>query len=290
MQSVPKEWAGPLAVVIVSFLFFSFLWFGIAKRRTSERIVRKNQLSTAPKNSHMKYDPLHGVSHRSVKAELATRIVSSTHAAVCCFGALSTLLAEGPELWDDTLWRTSSRMRFYFAVSIAYFIGDVLICVVLFQDYGIEFFIHALCGLFGLSVICLGDMFHFFGCVGLLWEISTIFLNNRWFLLEYGMKKSALMTVNNLILVPTFTAVRVCVGCPLSFRFWSQLSDARADGVVSPWIYLGVTAMLICLNGLNVFWSFKLWEKLVKLLFDTNKRKTDDNGSTPIADSQGKEE
>ncbi len=52
--------------------------------------------------------------------------------------------------------------------------------------------------------------------------------------------------------------LQVVLGCPYSFKFWSQLSDARADGIVSPWIYLGVTAMLVCFNCLNVFWSYKV--------------------------------
>mmetsp|Transcript_132 Transcript_132/g.251 ORF Transcript_132/g.251 Transcript_132/m.251 type:complete len:332 (-) Transcript_132:158-1153(-) len=285
LASIPEEWAGPLAVVILSFFFFSFVWFGLAKRRTSDRIVRKNHLETAPKNSHMKFDPRNGISHRSLKAELATRVVSSVHAAICCYGALSSLWWE-PELSVDMLWKVSPRARFYFSVSISYFIGDVLICIVLFQDYGIEFLIHALCGLFGLSVICLGNMFHFFGCVGLSWELSTIFLNNRWFLLEYNMKKSPLMTINNFLLVPTFTVVRVVIGCPFSFLFWSQLSDARAEGVVSPWIYLGVTAMLVGLNTLNIFWSFKLWEKLIKMIRDGRRQGGGEEGGQRPAEDE----
>jgi hypothetical protein len=60
--------------------------------------------------------------------------------------------------------------------------------------------------------------------MGMLWELSTIFLNNRWFLLEYGKKGTTLFVVNGFVLVLVFTVIRVIVGCPYSYIFWSQLS------------------------------------------------------------------
>ena len=49
------------------------------------------------------------------------------------------------------------RCRFYFAISMAYFLGDILVCLVMFREYGSLFMLHAVCGLVGLAIICLGN-------------------------------------------------------------------------------------------------------------------------------------
>ena len=42
------------------------------------------------------------------------------------------------------------------------------------------FVLHAIASLIGLAIMCFGNMFHFFGCIGMLWEITTIMINNRY--------------------------------------------------------------------------------------------------------------
>mmetsp|Transcript_38693 Transcript_38693/g.60333 ORF Transcript_38693/g.60333 Transcript_38693/m.60333 type:complete len:310 (-) Transcript_38693:1726-2655(-) len=247
-----------LQVMMASFTVFCLIWFGIAKRPTSNRIREKYNLKNAVGDPSNQYDPISGQSHRFFKAELATRVLSTLHAVIVCYGAVHSLLSE-PELYADMLWKTSPVCTFYFAVSMAYFIGDIILCVVMFKEYGTLFLIHALCGLFGLTVICFGHKFHFFGCIGLLWEMSTVFLNNRWLMLEYGYKRTTLFVVNSLALVLCFIVVRVVLGCPFSYMFWSQLSAARAEGMVGRWTYLAVTFMLGGFNFLNIFWAYKVW-------------------------------
>ena len=49
-----------------------------------------------------------------------------------------------------------------------------------FREYGVLFVLHAIASLIGLSILCFGNLAHFFGCVGLLWEVTTILINNRY--------------------------------------------------------------------------------------------------------------
>ncbi|KAJ1488598.1 TLC domain-containing protein [Baffinella frigidus] len=257
ISGVPLEWAGPLLVMAVAFVGFLLVWMLSAKRPTSERLVRKYNLKVAQGDPNNKFDPVSGHTVRFFKAELATRIVSTLHALIACAGA-ARCLHMSPALYEDMLWTTSNSARFYFSISMAYFLGDILVCLVMFREYGPLFMLHAVCGLVSLCIICLGNQFHFFGLVGMLWELSTIFLNNRWFLLEYGKKGTSLFVVNGFVLVLVFTVIRVVVGCPYSYMFWSQLSVARADGKVSHLLYLGVTSMLAGFNCLNIYWCWQL--------------------------------
>ncbi len=59
----------------------------------------------------------------------------------------------------------------------------------MFRAYGALFLLHALASLAALSVCVFGQRFHYYGCMGLLWESSTLFLNARWLLREYGVKR-----------------------------------------------------------------------------------------------------
>ena len=258
LSSVPPEWAGPLLVIIASFAMFCALWMLIAKRPTSRRILKKFKLQPATEDCYSQFCPKTGSSHRFFKAELATRVVSTVHACICCNGALRCLWMEREGLFDDMLWKTLPATKFYFSISLAYFIGDLLVCSVQFREYGVLFVLHALSSLVALALICFGDMFHFLGCVGLLWELSTIFINNRWALLEYGYKNTFWFHLNGFTLVAVFCVVRLAVGLPLSYLFWAQLSMARADELVGRGMYLLVTTVLAGFNALNVYWSYKL--------------------------------
>eukprot|EP00802_Teleaulax_amphioxeia_P011319 Tamp_11351.p1 GENE.Tamp_11351~~Tamp_11351.p1 ORF type:complete len:429 (+),score=51.08 Tamp_11351:174-1460(+) len=257
LAAVPPSWAGPLMVMHVSFFAFACLWFVIAKRPTSRRILHKYKLQTALEDRYSQFDPKSGSSHRFFKAELATRVASSVHASVCCYGALVCLLGEN-SLAEDKLWNALPRTTFYFSISIAYFIGDLLICSIQFREYGVLFVLHAIASLIGLSIMCFGNMFHFFGCIGMLWEFTTIMINNRWLLLEYGYKNTLFYHLNGLVLVLVFFAVRVVVGCWYSYMFWNSLSEAHTEGQVGRGLYLLVTIVLAGFNSLNIYWCYKL--------------------------------
>ena len=86
LESVPPSWAGPLMVMNASFFTFACLWFVIAKRPTSRRIMHKYKLQTALEDCYTQFDPKSGSSHRFFKAELATRVASSVHARHDCVG------------------------------------------------------------------------------------------------------------------------------------------------------------------------------------------------------------
>ena len=264
LSSVPAEWAGPLMVMLVSFMVFAGMWLALAKRPTSQRIAKEKKLHRAVDDPYSFYDPSSGQSHRFFKAELATRIVSTIHAALVCYGAAMGLYTHR-NMFQDMLWATSPIVRFWYSVSLAYFLGDILLCVVMFREYGFMFTFHGICAFAAVAIICLGNMFHFFGCIGFLWEFSTIFLNLRWFMLEYGFKETLAFKLNGIALVFFFFIFRIFIGCPYSFIFWTQLSSARAEGKISGGVYLTMSLMLGGVNSLNIFWGKKLMHGLIRL-------------------------
>ncbi len=130
LAAIPPEYAGRLAVVLLSFASFVLIWLMFAKRPTSSR----SQAEALAEH----------VSVKTAKTELATRIVSTVHAVVVAQGAVRAVL------FDDSLRHdmggTSDALSVYTAVALAYFLGDVLICCVQFESYGYSFLFHAVGG------------------------------------------------------------------------------------------------------------------------------------------------
>ena len=53
--------------------------------------------------------------------------------------------------WEGLNLEWSSKvMVFYTAISVGYFVGDLIICLVQLEDYGVSFLFHATCGFGGL--------------------------------------------------------------------------------------------------------------------------------------------
>ena len=98
LAAVPPSWAGPLMVMHVSFFTFACLWFVVAKRPTSRRILHKYKLQTALEDRYSQYDPKSGSSHRFFKAELATHVASSVHARHDCICILHSIPSRVPRI------------------------------------------------------------------------------------------------------------------------------------------------------------------------------------------------
>lgn len=155
------------------------------------------------------------------------------------------------------------------ALAMGYFLWDLYICVRHYSLYGFEFLAHALSSLYvftlGLKPYCQAWIGKF-----LLFEASTPFVNNNWFIAQ--LSKSSSRTVvpdwfnvaNGLLLLGTFFSVRILWGfVAVSILLCQMWKERHELPVVQSAILLSLNLIL---NTLNLFWFRKMLRLAKKMV------------------------
>ena len=119
-------------------------------------------------------------------------------------------------------------------VAIGYFAWDLFICVR--YGFGVAFFIHAvLClSLYSYAVGTVPPFLLYYGCVFLVWEVSTPFLNARHLMKAAGCGSG-----------PVFENLQV----------WAGFSSDSGSPLISAWVRSGLPRMRMLRVGL---WALAL--------------------------------
>lgn len=187
----PPRLAGPLGVCLASFFSIVLFFSALAKLRPdSERALAKAKADQAAARKEGRHEP----SIRSVKSELPMRILAWLHAAVVGQGAFRLVLMN-PYFTSNGLLRLPEQLslewtdpvaEFYFSIGAAFFLGDLIVLMISYEEYGPLFLFHACCGLFGLGWAVLTHQGHAYCLVAFCFELSTPFVNHIFFLKTYG--------------------------------------------------------------------------------------------------------
>lgn len=161
------------------------------------------------------------------------------------------------------------------AFAVGYFLWDLFICVRYFSLYGFEFLAHAMSSLYvftlGLKPFCQAWIGKF-----LLFEASTPFVNNNWFIaqLSRGSAKSIVPDwfniANGLLLIGTFFLVRIVWGFVAVSILLCQMWRERHE---LPLVQSGILlALNLVLNTLNLFWLNKMLRLAKKMMGRSSTR------------------
>lgn len=147
------------------------------------------------------------------------------------------------------------------ALTLGYFIWDLGVCLLHYELYGLEFLAHCLSSLYvmGLSLrpFCLAWAGKF-----LIFEASTPFVNNNWFItqLSRGASKPPVPfwfnVLNGLLLMAVFFTVRIVWGFAAILLLLQQMWKVRDQLPMCQTIIL--LSINVILNTLNIFWFSKM--------------------------------
>ncbi|QLQ78599.1 hypothetical protein HG537_0A08460 [Torulaspora globosa] len=162
------------------------------------------------------------------------------------------------------------------SMAIGYFLWDLLICIRYFNLYGFEFLAHAASSLYvfllSLKPFCQNWVSKF-----LLFEASTPFVNNNWFIaqLSRGSSKPVVPlwvnALNGLLLMTTFFCVRILWGfIGVSILIFQMYKVRNALPIIQSAI---LCVLNLILNTLNLFWFYKML-KLAKKMVNGSTRTT----------------
>lgn len=235
------ENAHNLSEITISFLIFTSIYLIIYSRRTSLRIKQKAAYTI-----------------RLKRQELGVKIVSIFHAIYTSYGANLCLQQFG----QNFSFYSKNDSSIHFAnVSAGFFIADLILCIILIEEHGIEFVIHALCALTGSIYVSMSGIGHQYFLNLLLFESSTPFLHIRFLLIEYGYGKTLIAKLNNLIFLLTFAYFRLYLGIPIIIKMCYNLIIEKplSISMIGFFIMSGI-AMTI----LNIYWFIKIVKNAIK--------------------------
>lgn len=130
---------------------------------------------------------------------------------------------------------------------------------------------------------------NYYGCIFILWELSTPFLNIHWFMDKLNMTGSRAQLYNGMALLCSFFSCRLVYGTYQSVRVfrdvWFAVQSspqmaslqkptmhfANEHSTVPLWLSTVYLASNITLNGLNFYW-FVMMVKAVRKRFEPNDK------------------
>jgi hypothetical protein len=167
---------------------------------------------------------------------------------------------------------TSHLVRLCSALTVGFFIWDVVVCVRYLKDWGVAFLFH---GVFCLTIYLQVAWFqvtvaHAFGA--LYYEASTPFLNARWYMQQAKAYKHPFFNYLTYAFASAFIGVRIFFG---GFHTYSILIMCTEETCLPLFARVIASIVIVCSFGLNCKWAFDIVVSATKV----RKTKTGEKSS-----------
>lgn len=203
------------------------------------------------------------------KAEWRTRVLSNVHAVAVVVGVLPALSSDS-KLWDNHVSHFDERVSFWQGILVGYFIAD-LIVVIMLRDTISGFggtVAHHVFSILAFGTVLNYKCIQFWACFFTLGEISTPFINQRWFMSKCS-SFGKLYVANGIAMVVVFGAVRVFHLPWSAYAFWN---DLYAVEIQFGFLVRCCFALMLVFNiSINVWWFSLIVKGAIKKL--TAKKK-----------------
>ncbi|XP_078540455.1 TLC domain-containing protein 4-A-like [Lissotriton helveticus] len=244
-------------VVAASFVAFQFLFSAVSPHLSSLLSQRYLELPAGK------------------KCEWDSRCVSTAHALVVGSFCLY-ILAYDDAINKDPIWGDPRLVKMNVAITCGYLIYDMLLLARYWKTMGDSFFVcHHLAVLYAYGYVLNRGVLPFFANFRLISELSTPFVNQRWFFDIVGQPRSSWpVLLNGFAMTVVFFLVRIAV-IPWYYRttfatFGTEAFERLGTGPQVAWI-----VSCIVLDVLNVVWMYKILRGFYKVVSkDRPQRKT----------------
>ena len=183
-------------------------------------------------------------------------------------GVYYSIYPQNPDVFTN-IYGKSPDITLLMDYAAGYFLYDIIVSVIYFDT---ATFIHGLACFLVYGLCNYPNSFiHQTGSFFLIFEFSTPFLNLRNIMLQLKQTKTPLFTICTYMFALTFFVLRIFVGIPRSYIFWQDILDLlfynRMNNLNPKHPIIIVYYMLlanIILNGLNIFWAYKIIQSVTK--------------------------
>jgi len=200
------------------------------------------------------------------RTEWGSRVVSTLHALFVTTFAGFVLFTDA-SVTNDVVSGYNMLHDWNLRILIGYFTYDLLLVLGTKQLRTSSSIIHHVMGLLGAFSTLYWHQVQLFTVLFTFTEITTPFVNNRWFLAVAKKTSSTFYLVNGILMALGFVVVRVLMVPGWAFyaiyNQWVPLQDIS---------HLLLTSLFVCVIGislLNVYWTYLMIRGLLRHL---NKR------------------
>ncbi|EFY84865.1 DUF887 domain protein [Metarhizium acridum CQMa 102] len=260
--------------IILGALFYSVIFYLVSP--IVSQILAPKYYRTLPRKRRLNWD---------------AHVVSMIQATLINGLAIWVMVADDERRemsWEERIWGYTGATSMIQALAAGYFVWDLLVTSMNLDVFGLGTLAHAIAA---LLVFSLGfrPFVNYYGCIFILWELSTPFLNIHWFMDKLGMTGSKAQLYNGFLLLFSFFSCRLIYGTYQSvmvFRdIWGAISRhpspsslqlmtmqfATDVSTIPPWLGAVYLASNLTLNGLNFYW-FVMMIKAVRKRFEPGQQ------------------
>lgn len=200
------------------------------------------------------------------KIEWNSRVVSTCHSLVVGILGLYIFFFDEATI-ADPLWGNSSLAKVNIAIASGYLISDLLVLLLYWEVIGDKYFvIHHCTALYAFSFILVRGLLQCVGNFRLLAELSSPFVNQRWFLetLQYP-KFSRANVVNGVLMTAVFFLARIAA-MPSTYRLMYSVVGTEAYVRLGPAAQGTWVLSCLVLDVMNIMWMVKISRGCLKVL------------------------
>ncbi|XP_030052833.1 transmembrane protein 56 [Microcaecilia unicolor] len=236
------------SVVAGSFMVFQFLFSAVSPHLSSSFSQRYRELPAGK------------------KCEWDSRCVSTSHALIVGSFCLY-ILAFDEKVNADPVWGDPRLVKMNVAITCGYLLYDILLLARYWKLMGDAYFIcHHLAVLYAYGYVLNRGVLPYFANFRLISELSTPFVNQRWFFDATGQPRSSWpVLLNGFAMVTVFFLVRIAV-IPRYYgevfaTFGTEAFEKLGRGPQVAWIISSVV-----LDILNFLWMYKILRGFYRVL------------------------
>ncbi|CAI9288235.1 unnamed protein product [Lactuca saligna] len=206
----------------------------------------------------------------SKKLEWKNRGFSTFHAIFAAIGALYFLVFS--DLFDENtqnqqvllINRSSASLDTLLAMSIGYFLSDLAMIIWTYPTLGgFEYILHHGLSMLAMGQALLSGQVQFYILIVLFTEITTPFVNLRWYLDIAGKKNSTLYVLNGVAMFAGWLVARVIL---FVYFFYHMFTHFDQVNQVYPMGYYSLLTIPPALAAMNLIWFRKIAKGLIKTL------------------------
>ncbi|EDO44390.1 predicted protein [Nematostella vectensis] len=211
---------------------------------------------------------------RTQQADWHTRVGSNVHAVIVTSIAIYCLIFDG-ETTSNPVWSQAVLVRSGIAITFGYITADLILIILSYRLIG-DFFtlIHHLMAMLAYFFVVVYGVLPYFANFRQLAELSTVFVNQRWF---YTAAKEPYVSrrflANAWSMVISFFLCRLAV-MPYYYYKCSQVWDTPERMRLGPLVTCFWLGTCVILDIINVFWMVKMIRGGYKVLNSVHKKRS----------------
>ncbi|KAG9264518.1 TLC domain-containing protein 4-B [Astyanax mexicanus] len=198
--------------------------------------------------------------------EWNSRLVSTIHALIVGLFCVYILWFDDA-VNEDPVWGDPNLVKLNVAITCGYLLYDLLLLACNWSTMGDSFFVcHHLAALYAYGYVLTRGVLPYFANFRLISELSTPFVNQRWFfdVLAYP-RSHRLVVANGVAMAVAFFLVRIAVMPPYWAKVFGTFGTPAFErlglGAQVAWI-----VSCVALDILNVVWMYKIARGCYKVI------------------------